>query len=241
MQGIGSKLLRTFLLSLVVLVAAGSAQAGYWAVQYDLAGSNLQTLNPGGTYNDPVTGTIFVEYDATSSVAPLLGARLVGGTINGSINQNAGLLWVTGSNTNQLIPGLGGTPGTLAGDKLNLAVIANHNVTGYLHCADATGPGGFCSTFFGTPSSNNIPQTGSGPFTLPPLTFTATAGVGDFVGGPVVSSPQASVTTTLTYAGQEISRTWVEDTVPVFGPGGAIALFGGLLLSGLGFARRRLA
>jgi hypothetical protein len=229
------------LLSLVVLVAAGSAQAGYWAVQYDLAGSNLETVNPGGTYNNAVTGTLNVEYDATSSVAPLLGGRLVSGTIDGTIDQDAGLLYVTGANSNVLNPGMGGTPGTLSGDKLNLAVIADHNVTGYLHCADATGPGGFCSTFFGTPASNNIPQTGTGPFTLPPLTFTATAGVGDFIGGPVVSAPQASVTTSLTYVGQEVSRTWVEDAVPVIGTGGLVALLGGLLLTGLAVARRSLA
>lgn len=234
--------LRILFLSLVALVAAGSAQAGYWAVEYDLAGSNLETVNPGGTYNNAVTGTISVEYDATSSVAPLAGARLVGGTIDGTIDQNAGLLWVTGANSNTLNPGMGGTPGTLSGDKLNLAVIADHDLNGYIHCADSTGgTAGFCNTFFGTPASNNIPQAGTGPFTMPPLTFTAAAGVGDFVGGPVVSMPQAGVTTSLTYAGQEISRTWVEDTVPVFGTGGLIALGGGLLVSGLGIARRKLA
>jgi len=224
----------TFLLSVAFATAS---HAGYWEVVYDMApGSNLQTLNPGGTYNDPITGTLTIQYDTASTVWPLTGARLVAGQLNGSINQAAGVLTVTGANTNVLSPPGSGTPGTLSGNSLNLSVVANHTLSGFLHCYDATGPGGFCSIFFGTPASNTIPQVGSGTFALPRFDFAATAGVGDFTSTAVVSMPQAGVTTTVVYRGKEISRTFVPE------PGSLAMLVPGvLLLAGLRAVRRTTA
>ncbi len=237
--------LRVLALSLLTFAVAGGAQAGYWSVVYDLDGSNLNTINPGGTYNDPITGSLTVEYPAISSGAPLLGGRVVEGTINGTINQDAGILVVTGANTNTLNPGLYPASGTLTGATLNLPVVANHGVDGFLHCSDATGGTmGFCNAFFATPASNDIPQVGSGPFTLPPLVFTGgTAGVGNFQGTMPPSMPQAGVTTQVSYVGTELSRTWVENDLPVplFGAAGTLAVFAGLLATGYGITRRRTA
>ena len=110
---------------------------------------------------------------------------------------------------------------------------------GPIHCTDATGGTlGFCNGFFGTPASNNIPQTGTGPFSLPNLNFASTAGIGDFTSDVSVMTPQASVMTATTYVGKEVSRTF-------FAPeptGLAMLLPGALLLVGLahrGAARRR--
>jgi len=240
----GSRL-RVLVLSVLSLAVAGGAQAGYWSVVYDLAGSDLETVNPGGTFNDPITGSITVEYPAVSSGAPLLGGRVVGGTISNTLSQPAGILTVTGANTNELNPGLYPATGTLSLDKFNTPVIAQHSVTGFLHCADGTGGTlGFCNAFFGTPASNNIPQAGSGTFAFPVMTFTGgTAGVGNWVAQGAPSMPQASVTITTSYVGTEISRTWVENDlpVPVFGAAGTLAVFAGLLASGIGITRRKAA
>lgn len=242
----GNSILRIFVLTLLSVVLATSAQAGRWSVVYDLTGSNLETVNPGGTYNDPITGTVTVEYDATASGAPLAGGRLVTGDIAGSLNQDAGIIVVTGSNTNTLLPGYGGTPGAIVGNELQLAVVADHSLTGFLHCADVTGgTAGFCNQFFATPASNNIPQSGSGTFAFPSLNFVgtniSTGNFGAFTTDPVTSVPQASVTTTLTYVGTEVSRTWIAGDLPVAGIGGLVALLGGITATGFAVARRKLA
>lgn len=223
------------LASLLVATFATTAHAGFWSAVYDLApGSNIVTTNPGGTFVDPITGSMTIFYDAASTGAPLTGARLVQGQIDNTLNQNAVILTVTGTGMNTLTPGPGGTPGTLSGVALNLSVVADHTVSGFLHCADATGPGGVCNIFFGTPASNNIPQTGTGPFQLPTFNFGATAGVGDFTSTAATSMPQAGVTISTTYVGKEVSRTF-------FAPepsGVAMLVPGVLLVAGLRAARR---
>ena len=229
---------------LLVLLGAGAAHAGHWSVIYDLApGRSLATNAPGGPFNDPITGTLTIEYDAVSTGAPLSGARLVTGMIANTISQPAGILTVTGSNMNVLSPPPGGTPGTLMGATLNLAVVADHTLTGFLHCYDATGPGGVCGLVFsGVDASNPIPQSASGPFSLPNFVFAGgTAGFGDWTAPTVTSTPQGTITTMTVYAGREISRVWVADTpVPSMG---AIGL-GALVLcvpatGGLALTRRR--
>ena len=135
MRRTGSSLQPTFLILWIfaVLMLATAASAGHWEVLYDLApGSNLQTVNPGGVFNDPVTGTPEIHYDAASTGAPLTGARLMAGQIDNTINQPAGVLTVTGANQNTLIPGAEGTPGTLSGVALQFSVVANHSVSGNL-------------------------------------------------------------------------------------------------------------
>ena len=234
------------LLAAMVLTVAGSATAGYWNVKYDLApGSNIQTVNPGGTFNDPITGYLTIEYGAASMSGALTSARLVSGQIANTLNQPAGLLTVTGSITNALHPvgheqGYDGTPGTLSGVALNFAVVADHTISGFIHCADLTGGStGFCGLFFsGIPSSTNIPQTGTGTFPLPTFNFAATAGVGDFTSTPSVQTPQSGVVVTTTYVGKEISRVWV-NSVPLFGPLEISLLAAGLLGGGGALAARR--
>lgn len=234
---------RFLALSLLALGLAGSAQAaGYWEAVYDFApGTNVETINPGGTYNEPLTGTITIQYDAASSGAPLTAARLVAGNTKFIFSQPAGVLTVTGDTMVLLSPPAGGTPGTLAGAVLNLSVVADSTTSGFLHCYDGTGPGGVCAGFFGGVSaSNTIPQADSGPFTFPQFNFVATAGVGDFTAPDVVSFPQMSVTTTTSYVGREISRVWVEAVgAPTMGVAGSGLLIATLLLSGVGRARRR--
>ena len=225
------------LTTLFAVLLATSAQAQFWEVVYDLGpdgmgslGSILTTTAPNGPFTDPVTGTLTMHYDATSTGAPLTGARLVAGQIDGTISQNAGVLLVTGSNMNTLTPGTAGTPGTLSGNTLNLSVVANHTLTGFLHCYDATGgAGGNCGLFFGTPASNTIPQNATGTFSFPNFNFTsATAGVGDFTSDAITSMPQPLVTTSLVYRGREISRTFMPEA-----SGFAMLLAGGLLVAGL--------
>jgi hypothetical protein len=224
----------TFLLATLLSTAA---HAGHWAVIYDLApNSGLETTNPGGIYNDPITGNLSFVYDAATSGAPLSNPRLVNPSkIDGSISQDAGILKVTGTNMNVLDPGPGGTPGVLSGAVLNLAVVADHDLDGYLHCTEASGGvGGNCDIFFGTPNSNNIPQTATGPFEIPDLNFAATAGVGDFTSDTSTMTTLMGVVTKATYRGKEIYRTY---NVPE--PTGlAMLASGALLLAGLHAARR---
>ena len=226
--------------ALLSVSLAGAAQAGFWEVVYDFApASEVVTTNPGGIFQDPLTGQITVQYDAVSSMAPLTGARLVAGNTKVTLLQDAGILAVTGETDVALSPPPGGTPGALSGAALQFAVIANSTTSGFLHCSDGPGTGGVCSAFFGTPSSNPIPQTGMGPFTFPQFNFSMTAGVGDFFASPAVSMPQAGVTTVTQYAGREISRVWVPDAAaPMLGGVGTTALFAGMLFSGWRNARR---
>jgi hypothetical protein len=229
--------------SLLLLGLAGSAQAaGYWEVEYDWApSSDVETTNPGGVFNDPLVGKIKIQYDAASSGAPLTAARLVSGNTNVLLSQAAGVLTVTGNTDVAMSPPPGGTPGTLAGAVLNLAVVTNSTTSGFLHCYDGTGPGGLCSLFFSSISaSNTIPQGGSGPFTFPQFNFVATAGVGDFTAPVVTQYPQLSVTTRTSYVGKELSRVWVNAVgAPTMGVAGSGLLVGTLLLSGVRRARRR--
>ena len=195
------------------------------------------TNAPGGPFTDPITGKLWIEYDAASTGAPLSGtARLWLGRIDNTLSQMAlGVLTITGTSNNALSPGPGGTPGTLAGANLNLAAVANHTVSGFLHCYDLTGPLGPCDTFFGTPASNPIPQTGTGPFPLPAFGFTSgSAGIGDFTSAVSTQTPQTGVTIMTTYVGREISRTWVPEPTSV-----AMLVPGALLVAGLAARRRR--
>ncbi len=222
---------------LLLATFATAAQAGHWAVIYDLApGSGLETTNPGGVYNDPITGNLSFTYDAATPGAPLSNPRLVNPSkIDGSISQDAGILKVTGTNMNVLHPPASGTPGVLSGAVLDLAVVADHDLDGYIHCTEASGgPGGNCDIFFGTVNSNNIPQTGTGPFTILDLNFAATAGVGDFTSDTSTMTTAMGVVTKATYVGKEIYRTY---NVPE--PAGfAMLASGALLLAGLHAARR---
>jgi hypothetical protein len=237
MRNTSSSLRRPLVILSFLLSAtfATAAHAGFWSVVYDLApDSTVTTDNPGGTFVDPITGSLTMFYDAASTGAPLTGAHLVAGQIDNTLSQPAGVLTVTGTGMNALSPGIPGAAGTLSGAVLDLAAVANHTVSGFLHCYDATGPGGVCNTFFGTPASNTIPQTGSGTFGLPNFNFASTAGVGDFTSDAAVSMPLAGVTVTTVYVGKEVSRTFYAPEPTAV----AMLVPGVILLAGLGAARR---
>jgi len=198
------------------VLVAGSASAGYIEAVYDLAGSTMSTTTLLGTNFDPLTGQFTIRYDATTASAPLTGARLMAGNTHVTLSQpSPPFLTLVGSTDVVLNPGPGGTPGTLAGATLNLAVVADSSTTGWLHC---TGAAVFCGFAGLVPSvTSPITPTGAGPFpfTLPPLIFGTTAGIGNFVGvqTTIVTSP-ANATIVFTYVGQEISRVFVPVVVP---------------------------
>lgn len=238
-----SRVLRLSGLALLLVVVAGTANAGYWKAVYDLApGSSNTTVNPGGTFVDDIGGSLEVHYDAASSGAPITGARLVAGNTSGSISQPAGVLTVTGTNAVALSPPGGGTPGAVGATIVTFAVITNSSTTGFIHCTEATPTASsLCPTFFsGVPASDNIPQSSTGPFTFNPFTFTTTAAVGDFTSPPIVMTPLPGVTTNTVYAGREISRVWVDVVgAPTMGLAGSGVLIAGLLMSGWKVTRRK--
>jgi hypothetical protein len=245
-------------LAIVLLSAslAGSASAGYWHVIYDLApGSTVMTKDPlGNTYIDPIEGQFTIRYDAAAQTAPLTGARLLQGHTNSQMYQPGMFFVITGTTDMNLVPQVGGAPGTLSGANLDFAdfaVVANSSTTGFLHCNEnvppRTGETGNCA-LAGMP--HTVPQaqtpTGPGPFpqSFPKFVFTSgTAGVGDFtstVETQTVQSGYLTVTLYATYVGREINRVW-KSSVPSISSGG-LALLGGLVsaiaVGGLAVQRR---
>ena len=176
----------TFALSVLCLsLTAGVATAGYWEVQYDLAGSNARTtiINPAdmsivNVDDDPITGTFVVQYEATSSVAPLIVGRLPSGNTHVAISQSvAGLLLISGVADTTLLPPVWGTYGSLAGQTMSLSIVADSSATGFTHCT-----GGACGLAGFTASVNNpLTPPGPGPFpvTFNPFVFTGVAGAGN--------------------------------------------------------------
>ena len=237
----------TCALSAVCLcLGAGAATAGYWEVVYDLAGSNAHTtiINPANMAiisedDDPITGSWTVQYEATSSVAPLLVGRLVDpSSTHVDISQSGGgILLITGSSDLTLIPPLWGTYGGLTGQTMNLGIVADSNTTGFIHCqAGACGLAGFV-----TSAPQGLTPSGSGPFpqTFNPLVFTgAGAGNGNWTNGTrtitVLSGAFLNQQKT-SYQGQEVMRTW---HVPE--PTAGLLLVPGIAMLGLlGRLRRR--
>ena len=199
-------------------VTAGAATAGYWQVEYDLAGSNARTtiINPVdmsivNVDDDPITGTFFVQYEATSSVAPLIVGRLTSGDTHVSISQSVGgLLLITGSTDTTLLPPVWGTYGSLAGQTMSLSIVADSSTTGFTHCT-----GGACGAAGFTASINNpLTPPGPGPFPVAfnPLVFTgAGAGNGDWTNGTVTTTIASGAFLNqqkVSYQGQEVQRVW---------------------------------
>ena len=235
---------------LAIVLLSGSASAGYWEVQYDLApGSTLWTQDPAGSNHiDLITGTLTVRYEAATQSAPLSSAKLVAGHTNVQIYQPQIFFLWTGSTDMNLIPTVGGTPGTLNGATLTLGVVADSSTTGYRHCNEnVTAPGqtGNC-ILAGLTHSVPSPQTptGPGPFpqSFPKFVFTSgTAGVGGFtstVRTQTLWSGYGIVTLSSTYVGREVNRVWYGPTpLPSISFGG-LALLAGLVLGIVGWARR---
>jgi hypothetical protein len=239
------------MLAIVLLSAslAGPASAGYWDVQYDLApGSFLETMDPtGSNHIDLLTGTLTVRYDAATQSAPLSSAKLVAGHTNVQIYQPRIFFLWTGSTDMNLIPTVGGTPGTLSGASLTFGVVVDSSTTGFRHCNEnVTAPGQTANCLLaGMTHSVPSPQTptGPGPFpqSFPKFVFAATAGVGGFtstVGTQTLWSCTGIVTLHITYVGREVSRVWYGPTpLPSISFGG-LALLAGLVLGIVGWARR---
>jgi hypothetical protein len=238
------------MLAIVLLAASlsGPAIAGYWDVQYDLApGSFLETMDPtGSNHIDPITGTLTVRYDAATQSAPLSSAKLVAGHTNVQIYQPRIFFLWTGSTDMNLIPTVGGTPGTLSGASLTFGVVVDSSTTGFRHCKENVTASGQTGNCFLAGMTHSVPSpqtpTGPGPFpqSFPKFVFTSgAAGVGGFtstVWTQTYWSGSGFVTLSSTYVGREVSRVWHEP-VPSISFGG-LALLGSLMLGGVAWARR---
>ena len=228
---------------------AGSASAGYWEVQYDLApGSTQRERDPAGNIHiDLITGTLTVRYDAATRSAPLTGAKLVAGHTNVQVYQPCSFFVWTGSTDMNLIPTVGGTPGTLNGASLTFGVVVDSSTTGFRHCIEnltTTGQTGNCF-LAGTAHTVPSPQTptGPGPFpqSFPRFVFAATAGVGGFtstVKTQTLWSGYGIVTLSSTYVGREVDRVWYGPTALPSISFGGLALLVGLVLGSVAWARR---
>ena len=234
------------------VASLGFAISGYWEVEYDLApGSTLQISSIMGTDIDPITGTLTVRYDAATQSAPLTSVKLLQGHTNVQASWSIPAVFlITGTTDMNLIPQVGGTPGTLNGATLTLGVVADSSTTGFLHCNESGGQTGNC-VLAGMIHTLPMPQTptGPGPFpqTFPKFVFTSgTAGVGSFTSTVLTQTVRTGVfTVTLyaTYVGRSVSRVWTEP-VPSISSGGfavlGVAVFG-IALAGLAVQRRRRA
>jgi len=222
---------------LASVLAASSAQAGYWEVLYVLEGTST-TNTPLGADEDPLVGTMNVEYDAASVAAPLSGtARMMTGFWHVDLLLT-GLILITGSTNTTLVPGAGGTSGTVAGANLTLASVADSASTGFIHCYVGCG-------LAGMPTSSPVPQTPPATPAIPwffnPFSFSGgTAGFGDWTGDspPIVTvtSMGLTITVTMDYTGREALRRFCplpsDCSTPIPEPEKALGLAGGL--AGLG-------
>jgi hypothetical protein len=236
-------LFRVLAIVLLTAALAGSASAGYWQVEYDLApGSTLMTKDPFGTTDiDPIQGKLWVRYDAASQAAPLTGARLVGGYTHITIQQPntpPGMFFeIQGITDMKLLPQDCGT-GTLTGATLIPPVVADSKQTGYLHCVEGAGQGGNC-LLAGMVHTVPFPQTPTvtpWPQSFPKFIFATTAGVGDFTSTVKTQTVQTglfTVTLYSTYVGREVSRVW-KQSVPSISSRGLAGLGLWVLAVGVG-------
>lgn len=230
---------------LASVLAAGSAQAGYWEVLYVLQGTS-KTTTPLGTDLDPLVGTMNIEYDAASTGAPLSGtARLMTGFWHVDLELPPPII-ITGSTNTTLVPGTGGTSGSLSGANLALATVADTDSTGFIHCYTN------CA-LAGMPTSSPVPQTPTGTAPIPwffnPFSFPGgTAGFGDWMGDspPIVTQTSMGLTITVTtdYTGREALRRFCplpsDCSTPIPEPEKALGLAAGLAgLGALALLQRR--
>jgi hypothetical protein len=240
----------SFLGALTVLLGVGgSASAGYWEVEYDLAGSTVQTIVTlvGTTDVDPLTGSFTIQYTNSLSTpsAAITGARLVAGAQQLVMFQtNLGLFLLTGTIDTVLNPPPGGTPGVINSPNLTLATVADSSVMGFIHCHN----GAFNCTAANFTHTVPKPQTptvpGPFPVNLGAFVFTGGVGTSDFTGtGATQTVPGTPVVTLVTtYVGKELSRTFHANGVPAGSNASRIALGLVLLLggaSGLALQRSR--
>jgi len=227
----------TLLGALAMLLALGSsANAGYWEVTYDLAGSVATTNSPGGALTDPVTGKWRFQFDSASAAAPApyTGARMIAGTQHITLSQvvTSITLTLTGESDTKLLPAAGGQPNTLAGATLNAFTVDSSTNSGYNHCY-----GPFCALAgFTVGASVPIPLTVPPvSFPVPKLVFTgANAGDGSKFTSTTktdVVGPNTNIQTV--YKGTEVSRYYITGAVPALGGGALAGLAAFLLIGGM--------
>jgi hypothetical protein len=217
----------------IVLGVSGSASGSYWEVTYDLGlgGSFLTTQTPFGPKVSPITGTFTLQY-AGPMTGPISGARLVAGDPYTTFNQvYTGFFTITGHVSTTLLPPVGGTPGTISGADLTLAVVADSNLTGFNHCTD-TDSGASCVLAAFVASFNNplTVTTSPNPWPVPKLQFASAVGSGDFT-STMKTDVGGGVTQQWIFKGKEVSRVFHPDGVPSVSKGGLVGLGLFMLLS----------
>jgi len=166
---------------------------------------------------------------------------MVAGTMFGHISQSAAPLLITGDTYNTLLPGPGGSSGTIAGATMSaFTPVPDSEVRGFIACY---GSEAFCVALFGASSGEPIPQTppgGSVPFPVPNVKFGATVGVGGWTADPktdVVNYTTPTGTVPLTYVstvykGTELSRYYITGDVSALGGGALLGIAAFLLVGG---------
>jgi hypothetical protein len=236
----------TLLGALAMLLAiSGTANAGYWRVTYDMAGSVVTFDNPSSIdLTDPLTGTWKIDFDATSAAMdpPYTGVRLNYGKHFVDINQaltSPVPFTIDGQSTSLLLVDAGGQPTTLSGQDLAAFNVPDQTTSGFLHCKEPTAAP-FCLTaglppvsapFSLRPASSDRPTV----VEIPKVVFTGAAGAGvntKFTSDPSPPVPAGPATTSSTvYRGTELARHFVTGNVPALS-GGALAGLAGFLLIG---------
>jgi hypothetical protein len=219
----------------MLLALSGSANAGYWEVTYDLAGSIATTNSPAGALTDPVIGKWRFQFDSASAPAPApyTGARMIAGTQHITLSQAATslTLTLTGESDTTLYPAAGGQPVTIAGATLNAFASDSSQNSGYNHCY-----GPFCALAgFTVGASVQIPLTVPPvSFPVPKMVFTgANAGDGSkFTSTTKTDIVGANTNIQTVYRGVEIARYYITGAVPALGGGALLGLAAFLLVGG---------
>jgi hypothetical protein len=239
------KQIKILLVTLTVLFgAAGSANAAYWKVIYDLQGSTVATIVSAvpSTDLDDVTGTFVIEYDTPGmDVGPITGARLTSGSTKLTMFQtNLGLFLLTGTtNTVLAPPEPDGIIGNITGATITGFSGIPNAVTGGIHCTN----GAFQCTAVNFTNTSPKPQTPtvSIPLALGNLVF---AGAGPGHGKTFTSTGVTQMITTgptpvslvSIYIGKEVSRVLIGGLqLPAMSDAGRYGLVLFLLLGGASF------
>lgn len=214
----------------LVLAIGGSANAGYWEVTYDLAGSTLTTTSPlPPPLDDPLTGKFRMRYSAATKNAPITGRALVAGTQHVTINQDYGAFALTGI-TDTKVLATGGVPANVAGaNTLSFPTTPNSVAKGFNHCTF-----GACSLAGFSLSVPNDLSDPNAPYEIPNFIFTGPyATATKFTSTDKTQTASAgAVTLTTVFKGTEVSRYYISGDVPAMSGGALAGLAAFLVLGG---------